>query len=946
MKENHVRESEIPCDEILEKMRKNIYNNFPNYSISSINKDYIKKRISIFKILQKIAFKMGFKSQTFFLSAYYLDIVFMKKKKVDINLNKIGLASICLSAKHCENDPIVPPLQYFIRVYNNVMGYRTTISMSDLMYAEVLLCKLLNYKLNYFSIYDFNSFFFCHGVFKLEQIKDIENDISKNYLDNKKENTINSVFIKNILDKIYKKSRYYLDSIVKMHKICFRYSPLFIAVVIVKKSVQEILLQEHKKNKAKKEKAESDEIENDEYCKKNYAYFKEIMNDFYKIDYESSEQYQKLIEDEEIKILFKEEVKKESKDESKESDKSDKKEENNSLSNKNENNYNTVNNISDSNKNKFNSSVTNGFYKKIEVLSKENDNIINRKRNSINFRSNNIKLDNVKEEDQDDLDSNLNINELRKSQISKNEKMNKTKKLNNAENDNDENSRLKKTNSNKILKYKKNIKPQRLKFNLSNVGKKDDTNNLNKSTTNVFNTKKTYIKKLVHLNNKEVYNPKNNSIKSSTSTQFYKSKMNNSLSSTNIQLNTSTIDDKNKNNNDNEINSYSYIKSFNKKLQYKRESLNPRLNKKIKVKIANDKNNNNNISKDYGKDNTNDKKSVTSDNFYTKAKSKTTTSEKNLDASDMKNININEEIKTKRLSYYLGKKNKDLNNSLKEVNKALTMNFIEENNKNKCITERSYNTKENLSNKGGLKKLEANKIKPKITSGNLNKSKIAEKTKKIDKNKSFYNNSAHSGSLVTIKEYKAKNKDKEKEKEKDKNKDKIKDKNATQDNIQSSIYKIIKKTKDFFTSSSKEDDDDKGKEKTESKKLPNQNFYKSQTNFYKKKIENKSENANDNEYNFNRKNSSTIIINNNININISDKTTKIKIPQLNIKNAVLISKNNYSVNNGNKYDTQRVDKNKNKTLNVSNNTNTAKKTLNNIFNKFSFNKKDLDKQKK
>ena len=942
MKENHVRESEIPCDEILDKMRKNIYNNFPNYSISSINKDYIKKRISIFKILQKIAFKMGFKSQTFFLSAYYLDIVFMKKKKIDINLNKIGLASICLSAKHCENDPIVPPLQYFIRVYNNVMGYRTTISMSDLMYAEVFLCKLLNYKLNYFSIYDFNSFFFCHGVFKLEQIKDIENDISKNYLDKQKEYTINSVFIKNILDKIYKKSRFYLDSILKMHKICFRYSPLFIAVVIVKKSVQEILLQEHKKNNANKEKAEIDEIvKEDEYLKKNYAYFKEIMNDFYKIDYESSEQYQKLIEDEEIKILFKEEVKKESKDESKESDKNDKKEENNSVSNKNENNFNTVNNINDSNKNKFNSSVANGFYKKIEVLSKENDNIINRKRNSINFRTNNIKLDNVKEEDQDDLDSNLNINELRKSQISKNEKINKTKKLSNAENNNDENSRLKKTNSNKILKYKKNIKPQRLKFNLSNVGKRDDMNNLNKSSTNVINNKKTYIKKLVHLNNKEIYNPKNNSIKSSTATNFYTSKMNNSLSTTNIQLNTSTIEDKKNIYNDNEINSYSYIKSFNKKLQYKRESLNQRLNKKLKGKIVNDKNNNNNISKDFGKDNINDKKSVTSDNFYAKTKSKTTTSEKNLNASDMKNININEEIKTKRLSYYLGKKNKDLNNSLKEVNKALTMNFIEENNKNKSITERSYNTKENLSNKGGLKKLEANKIKikTKITSGNLNKSKIAEKTKKIDKKNSFYNNSANSGSLVTIKEYK------NKDKEKDKDKDKIKDKNATQDNIQTSIYKIIKKTKDFFTNNNKEDDDDKDKVKAESKKMTNQNFYKSQTNFYKKKIENKNESASDNEFNFNRKNSSTIIINNNININISDKTTKIKIPQLNIKNAVLISKNNYSLNSNNKYDTQRVDKNKNKTLNVNNNTNTAKKTLN-IFNKFSFNKKDLDKQKK
>ena len=957
MKENHVRESEIPCEEMLEKMRKNIYNNFPNYSISSINKDYIKNRNSIFKILQKVAIKMGFKSQTFFLSVYYLDIVFMKKKKINISLYKIGLASIVLSAKHCENDPIVPPLQYFIKVYNYVMGYRSTISMNDLMYAEVLLCKLLNYKLNYFSMYDFNSFFFCHGVFKLEQIKDIENDISKNYLDNKKEYTINSVFIKNILDKIYKKSRYYLDSILKMHKICFRYSPLFIAVVIVKKSIQEILLQEHKKNNVRKEK---EEIENDEYCKKNYLYFKEIMNDFYKIDYESSEQYQKLIEDEEIKILFKEEVKKEIKDEEKELDKNIKIENNNSLSSKNENNSNTINTTSNNNtnNNKLNTSVTNGFYKKIEILPKENDNFINRKRNSINFRKNNIKLDSVKEDNQDDLDSNLNINELRKSQISKNEKMYKTKKLSNAanitENDSDENSKLKKINSNKILKFKKNIKPQRLKFNLSNVSQKDDMNNLNKSTNDIY-TKKPYIKKLVHLNTKEVYNPKNNFIKASTSTNFYNKKMSNSLSSANIQLNTSSIDDKNSNNNDKEINSYSYIKSFNKKNQYKRESLNQRLDKKLKSKNIFDKNNNNNISKDYGKNNsinshkTNSEnvKSMTSDNFYTKAKNKTTASNKNINDSDMKNININEEIKNKRLSYILGKKNKDLNNSLKQVNKSLTMNFIEENKRNKSNTERNFNTKENLSNKGEIKKLDTNKLKTKVTTGNLTKSKIAQKTKKLDKNKSFYNNTSNASS-TSIKEYKMKNKDINKDKDKEKNK------NATQDNIQSSIFKIIKKTKDFFTNSNKEDEDDKDKgkdkNKAENKSLPNQNFYKTQTNFYKKKTENKNGSANantsDNEPIFNRKNSSTIIINNNININIDSKTAKINIPQINIKNTVVSSKNNYSMNNSNKYDTQRIDKNKNKTLNFNNNTYTAKKTINNIFNKFSFNKKDIDKQKK
>ena len=37
-----------------------------------------------------------------------------------MNLNILGLSSLVLAAKFCENDPIVPHLQYFIKIFNKV----------------------------------------------------------------------------------------------------------------------------------------------------------------------------------------------------------------------------------------------------------------------------------------------------------------------------------------------------------------------------------------------------------------------------------------------------------------------------------------------------------------------------------------------------------------------------------------------------------------------------------------------------------------------------------------------------------------------------------------------------------------------------------------------------------------------------------------------------------
>ena len=155
-------------------MRHNIYNNYTKYEPSSINKDYLSSRKALFSILNTIIKAFSFKSRSFFLCCYYLDIIYLSKKAINLNIHLIGLACLCLSTKVCENDPEVPHLKYFLEVYNMIMDYKNEISVDDLKNAEIYVLKLLNYKLNYYSVYDFNSFFFNNGILKLDQLKDIE----------------------------------------------------------------------------------------------------------------------------------------------------------------------------------------------------------------------------------------------------------------------------------------------------------------------------------------------------------------------------------------------------------------------------------------------------------------------------------------------------------------------------------------------------------------------------------------------------------------------------------------------------------------------------------------------------------------------------------------------------------------------------------------------------
>ena len=322
--------TELLPEDIIKSMKSNIYSNqlyFKSYS--DINQEYLSIRSSLFSLIHKISNKMNFKSNTYFLSIYFLDLLFLKSKipsKYSNNYKLLGLTCLVLASKHLENDPSVPHLQYFVSAYNyaisqshyyneqstNFDDYQK-ITFNDLMMSEVIIIKLLNYKLNYFTIYDFNSFFFGHGILKIEQLTDINDkfysgnidDILDKDLNNEDDlEYINPAMVKRILEKIYKKSRYYLDKVVNS-KVSLKYDSFLISSYIMNKSVEYVIIKENKIIGTKK-KFDKDYMDKKEknLKRKNAKCFREIMNDIYKIDLESIDEYQDLIKDNDFLKIF------------------------------------------------------------------------------------------------------------------------------------------------------------------------------------------------------------------------------------------------------------------------------------------------------------------------------------------------------------------------------------------------------------------------------------------------------------------------------------------------------------------------------------------------------------------------------------------------------------------------------------------------------------------
>ena len=293
MELNYLYDIEITPKDIFNSMKKNIYKNFSNSSFSSISKEYLSIRKDLFSLIKKISGKMSFKSQTYFLSIYYLDILFSQNKKIDCNPNILGLACLLLSAKYCENDPAVPELKYFIRIYNRIVGSKNSISVSDLFYSEVITIKMLNHKLNYYTVYDFNSFFFSHNILKQEQLEDLNSD----YNNNQSKDSKFSKKGKKILEKIYRKSRYYLDNLLES-PISLKYNTVLLSIYLMKKSIEITLLNEKNFDK-------HDFSLKDKYLKKTNEYFNSIIKGYYGIDYEKFPDFPKLLEEYDFIKIFK-----------------------------------------------------------------------------------------------------------------------------------------------------------------------------------------------------------------------------------------------------------------------------------------------------------------------------------------------------------------------------------------------------------------------------------------------------------------------------------------------------------------------------------------------------------------------------------------------------------------------------------------------------------------
>ena len=291
---------EISFIEILSKMKDNIYNHYKEKSIINIDKSYIIQRKSLISLIRKISNKMSFKSQTFFLAINYLDVIFSKNKNIFYNCNLLAVGCLIIASKFCENVPLKPIFYNFVILYNNeISDENKKITKDDLFKYEIIICKLLNYKLNYFTIYDFNFFFFGNGIIKKAQLKDNNYDISRFYKEIKKAETNDngSSPIKRLLIKIYERSRHYLDIIIE-NLICLKFNSLLISICIMEKSIDYTLINYYNLNN------NDASFDIEKIRLNNKLYFQNIMKEYYNIDLEQLPKYQDLkIECENYKLF-------------------------------------------------------------------------------------------------------------------------------------------------------------------------------------------------------------------------------------------------------------------------------------------------------------------------------------------------------------------------------------------------------------------------------------------------------------------------------------------------------------------------------------------------------------------------------------------------------------------------------------------------------------------
>ena len=221
--------SEIPPKVILKKMiRTNIEdvyntNEEPQKIDLNIerNRIYFSRRKELYNIIKSINNYISNSSQSLFLTLYFMDTIFTNEDLEniffshfdylsylsplnDINMNNyvlLSLACLIITHKFNENDPKIPSTSSFAKLAYHFSNNTFSFSINDLTMAEVVAIKLLKYKLNYYTIYHFLTFFFTHGI------------LFKTTLKNSKLH--GKISEKKILEKIYIETREILDWIIE-----------------------------------------------------------------------------------------------------------------------------------------------------------------------------------------------------------------------------------------------------------------------------------------------------------------------------------------------------------------------------------------------------------------------------------------------------------------------------------------------------------------------------------------------------------------------------------------------------------------------------------------------------------------------------------------------------------------------------------------------------------
>ena len=190
------------------------------------NKIYFNRRKQLKSLMKSINSYIDFNSQTYFLALYYMDLIFTHKdlekiffshfslwhqypiQNIDLQMSNyvlLSLACLIIAAKFNENDSNIPTMSSFLRLLYEFSKKKYIFSLEYLYRAEVIVLKILKYKLNYYTIYHYLIFFFTHGIV-------LKKTIQRSKILNKKYSE------RKILEKIYIKVRELFDEIIETEK--------------------------------------------------------------------------------------------------------------------------------------------------------------------------------------------------------------------------------------------------------------------------------------------------------------------------------------------------------------------------------------------------------------------------------------------------------------------------------------------------------------------------------------------------------------------------------------------------------------------------------------------------------------------------------------------------------------------------------------------------------